>query len=93
MKLLRMLADQVECKAIENELPVHQSEGNEELDSLKTRVAQLEEALANMGEVKLSPKRIEQIPMGDGTLQEFNARIKALEVHVRSEMMKKAKET
>ena len=31
--------------------------------------------------------------MGDGTLQEFNARIKALEVHVRSEMMKKAKET
>ena len=52
MKLLRMLADQVECKARENELPVPQSEGNEELDSLKNRVAQLEEALANMGEVK-----------------------------------------
>jgi len=48
MKLLRMLADQVECKTIEKELPVHQSEGNEELDSLKTRMAQLEEALANM---------------------------------------------
>ena len=47
-----MLADQVECKSRENELPVHQSEGNEELDSLKNRVAQLEEALANMGEVK-----------------------------------------
>jgi hypothetical protein len=43
----------VECKAIENELPVvHQSEGHEELDSLITRVAQLEEALANMGQVK-----------------------------------------
>ena len=31
--------------------------------------------------------------MGDEALQEFNARIKALEVHMRSEMMKKAKKT
>ena len=53
MRLLRMLADQVECKAIENEVPVvHQPEGHEELDSVNTRVAQLEKALANMGEAK-----------------------------------------
>ena len=48
-----MLADQVECKAIQSELPVvHQPEGHEELDSLKNRLAQMEEALANMGEAK-----------------------------------------
>jgi hypothetical protein len=53
MRLLRMLADQVECKVIENEVPVvHQSEGHEELDSLIKRVTQLEEALAKMGEAK-----------------------------------------
>ena len=49
----------MECKVTENDLSVHQPEGDEELGSLKNRLAQLEEAMANLGEVKDSPTRIE----------------------------------